>query len=44
MRSAIIKNERQNEQQNETTITTNINYIRNFVHLKIYKQGQTSVT
>ena len=31
MRSAIIKIARQEEQQNQTTITTNINYIQNFM-------------
>ena len=31
MRLAIIKKTSQEEQQNQTTITTNINYIQNFV-------------
>ena len=34
LRSVIIKKASQDQQQNQTTITTNINYIQNFVHLK----------
>ena len=34
MRSAIIKKASQDEQQNQTTITTDINYIRNFMSQK----------
>ena len=34
MRTAITKRANQDEQQNQTTITTNFNYIQNFVQLK----------
>ena len=34
MKSVAIKKASQEEQQNQTTITTNINYIQTFVHLK----------
>ena len=33
MRSVIIKKASEKEQQNQTTITTNINYIQNFMSI-----------
>ena len=44
MRSAVTKKTSQEEQKNQTTITTKINYIQKFVHLKkSYYHGQNSV-
>ena len=38
MRSTIFKKASQDEQQNQTTITTNINYIQNFMSIFFKKK------
>ena len=43
MKSVITKKASQDEQQNQTTITTNINYIQNFVYYKKHNNKLESV-